>query len=147
MRTGLPRPGLARSAHRGRITLLRGYVSKSSATLNPLTISITQLACMVAQSGHPLPLPSRFHFNRASTSIDLHFHRSPLPSVFHFHRTSTFTPLNLLQCACANTTSCTCILFESVSLGMPAPMASRFSSSASGAEGSDTRRTTRSEGK
>ena len=37
--TGLPRPGLARSAHRGR----RDYVSKSSAALNPLTI--TQLAC------------------------------------------------------------------------------------------------------
>ena len=37
--TGLPRPGLARSAYRGR----RGYVSKSSAALNPLTI--TQLAC------------------------------------------------------------------------------------------------------
>ena len=37
--TGLPRPGLARSAHRGR----RGYVSKSSAALNPLTIA--QLAC------------------------------------------------------------------------------------------------------
>ena len=33
---------LARSAHRGRIKLLRGYVSKSSAALNPLTI--TQLA-------------------------------------------------------------------------------------------------------
>ena len=26
--TGLPRSGLARSAHRGRIKLLRGYVSK-----------------------------------------------------------------------------------------------------------------------
>ena len=37
--TGLPRSGLARSAHRGQ----RGYVSKSSAALNPLTI--TQLAC------------------------------------------------------------------------------------------------------
>ena len=36
-------PGLARSAHRGRIKLLRGYVSKSSAALNLLTI--TQLAC------------------------------------------------------------------------------------------------------
>ena len=35
--------GLARSAHCGRIKLLRGYVSKSSAALNPLTI--TQLAC------------------------------------------------------------------------------------------------------
>ena len=43
MSTGLPWPGLARSAHRGRINLLRGYVSKSSAALNPLTI--TQLAC------------------------------------------------------------------------------------------------------
>ena len=43
MSTGLPQPGLARSAHRGRIKLLRGYVSKSSAALNPLTI--TQLAC------------------------------------------------------------------------------------------------------
>ena len=42
MSTGLPRPGLARSAHRRRIKLLRGYVSKSSAALNPLTI--TQLA-------------------------------------------------------------------------------------------------------
>ena len=40
--TGLPRPGLARSVHRGRMKLLRGYVSKSSAALNPLTI--TQLA-------------------------------------------------------------------------------------------------------
>ena len=42
MSTGLPRPGLARSTQRGRINLLRGYVSKSSAILNPLTI--TQLA-------------------------------------------------------------------------------------------------------
>ena len=42
MSTGLPRPGLARSAHRGRIKFLRGYVSKSSAAANPLTI--TQLA-------------------------------------------------------------------------------------------------------
>ena len=36
---GLPRPRLARSAHRGRIKLLRGYVSKSSAALNLLTIT------------------------------------------------------------------------------------------------------------
>ena len=43
MSTGLPRLGLARSAHRGRMKLLRGYVSKSSADLNPLTI--TQLTC------------------------------------------------------------------------------------------------------
>ena len=42
MSTGLPRPRLARSAHRGRMKLLRGYVSKSSAVLNRLTI--TQLA-------------------------------------------------------------------------------------------------------
>ena len=44
MSTGLhvPRPGLARSAHCGRIKLLRGYVSKSSAALTPM---ITQLAC------------------------------------------------------------------------------------------------------
>ena len=33
----------SRSAHRGRIKLLRGFVSKTSAALNPLTI--TQLAC------------------------------------------------------------------------------------------------------
>ena len=32
-------PRLARSAHRGRIKFLRGYVSKSSAALNPLTIT------------------------------------------------------------------------------------------------------------
>ena len=32
--TGLPRPGLARSAHRGGIKFLRGYVSKSSAAVN-----------------------------------------------------------------------------------------------------------------
>ena len=37
MSTGLPRPGLARSAHRGRIKFLRGYVSKSSAAVNPPT--------------------------------------------------------------------------------------------------------------
>ena len=41
MSTGLPRPGLARSAHRGQIKLLRGYVSKSSDALN--TLMITQL--------------------------------------------------------------------------------------------------------
>ena len=29
----------SRSAHGGRIKLLRGYVSKSSAVLNPLTIA------------------------------------------------------------------------------------------------------------
>ena len=34
MSTGLPRPGLARSAHHGRIKFLRGYVSKSSAAVN-----------------------------------------------------------------------------------------------------------------
>ena len=43
MSTGLPRPGLSRSAHCGRIKLLRRYVSKSSAAVNSLTI--TQLAC------------------------------------------------------------------------------------------------------
>ena len=37
MSTGLPRP---RSAHRGRIKFLRGYVSKSSAALNPLAITL-----------------------------------------------------------------------------------------------------------
>ena len=46
MSTGLPRPGLARSAHRGRTKFLRGYVFKSSAALNPLTI--TQLHVHVA---------------------------------------------------------------------------------------------------
>ena len=35
MSTGLPRPGLARSTHRGRIKLLRGYISKSSAGRKP----------------------------------------------------------------------------------------------------------------
>ena len=50
MSTGLPRPGLARSAHGGRIRLLRGYViSKSSAALNPLTI--TQLPCELSVRG------------------------------------------------------------------------------------------------
>ena len=39
MSTGLPLSGLARLAHRGRIKLLRGYVYKSSAGLNPLTIT------------------------------------------------------------------------------------------------------------
>ena len=34
MSTGLPRPGLARSAHRVRIKFLRGYVSISSAAVN-----------------------------------------------------------------------------------------------------------------
>ena len=43
------RPGLARSAHRGRIKFLRGYVSKSRAALNPLTI--TQLACELSMRG------------------------------------------------------------------------------------------------
>ena len=37
MDTGLPRPGLARSAHRGRIKFQRGYVSKSSAAVNQPT--------------------------------------------------------------------------------------------------------------
>ena len=47
--TGLLRPGLAHSAHRGRIMLLRGYASKSSAALNPLTFDQidTQLACEI----------------------------------------------------------------------------------------------------
>ena len=49
MSTGLPRPGLVRSAHCGRIKLLRGYVSKSSAALNPLMI--TQLACELSMRG------------------------------------------------------------------------------------------------
>ena len=44
MSTGFPRPAdLARSAHRGRSKSLRGYLSKSSPALKPLTI--TQLAC------------------------------------------------------------------------------------------------------
>ena len=53
MSTGLPRPGLARSAHRGRIKFLRGYVFKSSAALNPLTI--TQLASQLDQVAWPSP--------------------------------------------------------------------------------------------
>ena len=44
-----PTGGLDRSAHRGRIKLLRGYVSKSSAALNPLTT--TQLACELSMRG------------------------------------------------------------------------------------------------
>ena len=58
----LPRPGLARSVHRGRITLLRGYVSKSSAALNPLTT--TQLASELSMRGRLVadgvawPIPS-----------------------------------------------------------------------------------------
>ena len=62
MSTGLPRPGLARSAHRGRIKFLRGYVSKSSAAVNPLTI--TQLACEVARTvcvARPSPSISGAH--------------------------------------------------------------------------------------
>ena len=46
MSTGLARLGLARSAHRGRMKLLRRYVSKSSAALNPLTI-LLPLLCYV----------------------------------------------------------------------------------------------------
>ena len=34
MSTGLPRSGLARSVHRGRIQFIRGYVFKSSAAVN-----------------------------------------------------------------------------------------------------------------
>ena len=44
LRNGLPQPGLARSAHRGQIKLLRGYVSKSSAALNPFTITQLHVA-------------------------------------------------------------------------------------------------------
>ena len=39
MSIGLPQPGLAHSAHRGHIKLQRGFVSKSSAALNPLMIT------------------------------------------------------------------------------------------------------------
>ena len=46
--TDLPRPGLARSVYRGQIKLLRGYVSKSSAALNPL--KITQLYSLRSKS-------------------------------------------------------------------------------------------------
>ena len=49
MSTGLPRPGLAHSAHRGRIKLLRGYVCKSSTAL---TLTITQLACSCKRYVH-----------------------------------------------------------------------------------------------
>ena len=52
--TGLPRPGLARSAHRGRIKLLRGYVSKSSAALNRPT------------HGHAGSQPVRGRYNTGS---------------------------------------------------------------------------------
>ena len=48
-----PRPGLSRSAHRGRINSPRGYVPKSSAALNPLTI--TQLASYSLWAEHPYP--------------------------------------------------------------------------------------------
>ena len=43
MSTGLHQPGLVPSTHRGRIKLLRGFVSKSSAVLNPLIVTL--LAC------------------------------------------------------------------------------------------------------
>ena len=43
MSTGLPGPGLTHSGHRGRIKLLRRFISKFSAALNPLMI--THLAC------------------------------------------------------------------------------------------------------
>ena len=71
--------------------------------------------------------------------------------VIHCHRTSTSIGLPLsrpLTCchAHAQTRLHALAFSSSLSLCMPAPMASRFSSSASGAEGSDTRRTTRSEG-
>ena len=75
MSTGLPRPGLARSAHRGRIKFLRGYVSKSSAAVNPLTI--TQLACERYIAGtsmrsalrgpaHQLAVPVRMRINNCT---------------------------------------------------------------------------------
>ena len=75
MSTGLPRPGLARSAHRGRMKLLRGYVYKSSAALNPLTI--TQLAwelrwACIGRDGVAWPIPSIFgahaHYRYYSTA-------------------------------------------------------------------------------
>ena len=47
--TGLPRPGLAHSAQRGRIKLLGGYISKSRAALHPLTI--TQLELAISELG------------------------------------------------------------------------------------------------
>ena len=56
----LPRPGLARSAHRGRFKLLRGYVSKSSAALP----THDQLASELNMRGRPVadcvawPIPS-----------------------------------------------------------------------------------------
>ena len=41
MSTGLTRPGLAHSAHRGRIKFLRGYVFKSSTALNQLSLALS----------------------------------------------------------------------------------------------------------
>ena len=59
MSTGLSRPGLACSADRKRIKLLKGYVSKSSAALNPLTI--TQLACERPQGRSRIALRGPAH--------------------------------------------------------------------------------------
>ena len=42
---GLRGPGSAHLAHRVQIKLLRGYVSKSSAALNPLMITQLDCAC------------------------------------------------------------------------------------------------------
>ena len=74
MSTGLPRPRLARSAHRGRIKLLRGYVSKSIAALNPITI--TQLACELSMRGA---------VGRGSRTAFLGPSRIPGPSISRAH--------------------------------------------------------------
>ena len=73
-------------------TLFTGKRRKISTESNRRTNvrSHTVYSAMVAQSGHPLPLPSHFYFHRTSTSTDL-----PL-----FHRCHAYAQTQLPACTC-----------------------------------------------
>ena len=84
MSTGLPRPGLARSAHRGRIKFLRGYVSKSSAAVNRPTHdhAATSMRSAFRGSAHQLAVRMRInnygHNNYGPSRPAMHVMRQQL---------------------------------------------------------------------
>ena len=110
MSTGLPRPGLARSAHRGRIKFLRGYVSISSAAVNRPThaaslseVARTSMRSVFRGPAHQLAVRMRInncthgHYgpsnqpctSNCTSAEGLHFSA--------FHSSCTYTPH--LSCA------------------------------------------------
>ena len=126
MSTGLPRPGLAGSSHRGRMKLLRGYISKSSAALNPLTI--THLACELSMHRSRTALLGPSHqfavrmriigiiVPRIRTHVSLAYSQRPAPRVStlvpfiscSFYAIPIYPPFNLQIFLFTCIISCNC---------------------------------------